>query len=172
MPFLKRSHGIVKQVLAGWQANIIFNWQSGSYVNAPSGAFSTGVDPALPDGQQSYRRWFSTCTITLTGARQNCASASEPAAWIIQPAYTLRTLGLVMPKISQGWRRQGDLSLFKNFALTERVKLQVRGAAYNFTNTPQFGTPNVSINSANFGVITLSTVNDPRLIQLSMRLNF
>src|SRR5262249_19981867 len=47
MPFLKRSHGIVKQVLAGWQANIIFNWQSGSFVNAPSGTFSTGVNPAL-----------------------------------------------------------------------------------------------------------------------------
>jgi hypothetical protein len=171
-PFFKGSTGVVKQVLSGWQANLIFNWQSGWHVAGPSGAYSTGINPALPSDQQSFNRWFNTCTITLKGSRQNCASADQQAAWIIQPAYTLRTLGTVLPTVTVGWRRQGDLSVFKNFPLRERLVLQFRAAAYNFTNTPWFSAPSTSINSANFGVITLSQANDPRYIQLMMRLSF
>ena len=35
------------------------------------------ISPRLPEGQQSRARWFNTCTLTTTGTRQNCASASE-----------------------------------------------------------------------------------------------
>ena len=35
-----------------------------------------------------------------------------------------------------------DMSLFKNFNITERIKAQLRLQAYNLTNTPHFGNPN------------------------------
>jgi hypothetical protein len=64
-----------------------------------------------------------------------------------------------------------DLSLFKNFQLTERYRLQVRAEAFNFTNTPIFGGPGASFGVAQFGVIS-TQANTPRQIQFGMRFAF
>ena len=39
-------------------------------------------------------------------------------------------------------QRNLDFSMFKNFAVTEAVKIQFRAEAFNVTNTPYFGQPN------------------------------
>jgi hypothetical protein len=45
-----------------------------------------------------------------------------------------------------------DLGLFRNFVVTERIKLQIRGEGINISNTPHFANPganvsNMSLNS-------------------------
>ena len=50
--------------------------------------------------------------------------------------------------------------------------MQFRANAYNLANTAQFGNPNTSFGSANFGVIGISQVNDPRIVELALKLNF
>ena len=56
-----------------------------------------------------------------------------------------------------------NMSLFKHFKITERFDLELRGEAFNLSNTPQFNNPcggggcQASITSATFGYIT-STV--------------
>ena len=47
-----------------------------------------------------------------------------------------------------------DASLFRNFNITERWRLQFRAQALSIKNTPQWGNPSTDINSANFGFIT------------------
>ena len=64
-----------------------------------------------------------------------------------------------------------DLSLFKNFEITERVRLQVRAESFNFTNTPIFGGPGAAFGVPAFGVIG-AQANNPRQIQFGMRLTF
>ena len=49
-------------------------------------------------------------------------------------------------------QRNLDFSMFKNFTLTEQLKLQFRGEAFNAFNTPFFGQPN------NLGFISPSSV--------------
>ncbi|HET8548920.1 MAG TPA: hypothetical protein VFL57_12980, partial [Bryobacteraceae bacterium] len=49
-----------------------------------------------------------------------------------------------------------DASLFRNFRLTENLKLEFRAESFNFTNTPHFAAPNGNANSSNFGKV-LST---------------
>jgi hypothetical protein len=67
-----------------------------------------------------------------------------------------------------------DFSLIKHFALgfVEGARLDFRAEAFNLFNHPQFGSPNADFNSQNtFGVVN-STVNNPRLFQLALKLAF
>jgi hypothetical protein len=47
-----------------------------------------------------------------------------------------------------------DLSLFRDFKLTERFKLQFRAEAFNLGNTPHFNAPDSDVSSSDFGKIT------------------
>jgi hypothetical protein len=95
-------------------------------------------------------------------------------------------------------QRSMDFSIFKDFQLKERMKLQFRAEAYNITNTENFGQPNVQINgwsthpyivagtpvntgglgaiptaAGQFGQITASNVAmNPRQFQLALKLIF
>src|SRR5581483_2892130 len=82
-----------------------------------------------------------------------------------------------------------DASLIKNFAITERVRLQLRAEAFNLFNRANFGVDNVpditsatgqfgmfNINSSTFGrlqVTVQAAGNDPyRVLQFAARLQF
>jgi hypothetical protein len=64
-----------------------------------------------------------------------------------------------------------NLSAFRKFQLTERVNMEFRGEAHNFTNTPHFENPNGSVTSPNFMYIT-SAVQDQRVIRFGLRFGF
>ncbi|MDQ6678487.1 MAG: hypothetical protein M3Z09_14470, partial [Acidobacteriota bacterium] len=80
-----------------------------------------------------------------------------------------------------------DLSLFKDFAFTEWIRLQFRAEAINIANTPQFSTPDASIGDAklaatatapavngngNFGKVLGAQVGTERHVQFQLRLQF
>jgi hypothetical protein len=65
-----------------------------------------------------------------------------------------------------------DFSIIKQFALPRReMGLNFRAEFFNLFNHPQFGSPVADINQAGFGAVN-STVNNPRLIQLALKLSF
>lgn len=170
LPFGKNSKGITRQMIGGWQFNWIATFQTGLPVNAPGNAVSTGVNPAIDNPTSA--RWFNTCTLTLAGVRQSCASADQPVAWLVQDPYALRTLSFRLPNVRTLRAPIADFSVFKNFPITERVRMQFRAESFNLTNTPWFGAPNTTLGSANFGIVSPSQANDPRNVQLSLRLQF
>lgn len=66
-----------------------------------------------------------------------------------------------------------NFGLSKNFAITERARIQFRTEFFNLTNTPQFNTPNTNINDANnFGRIQGTQGFTNRQIQFGLRLEF
>jgi len=70
------------------------------------------------------------------------------------------------------WSAGADVSLLKNFTITERVTFQVRGEAYNVTNTPFFAPgQTIDINSSSFGRMT-SVATAARVVQFAGRLTF
>ena len=90
------------------------------------------------------------------------------------------------PTMRLGDTRNIDLSIVKRFAVPERMKLEVRGDAYNVINHPQFtgmpvstlGSPTVMApsflvpQSPLFGNINGTMSGNPRVIQLALRLMF
>jgi hypothetical protein len=164
LPFFSNGTGVLHKVLGGWEMNAIVRYLNGSLVGAPGGVYSTGVNPKLSDA--TYQQWFNTCTLNTSGVRQNCANASQPVAFVQLPPYTLATL-VGLPGIRTEVPTTMDFSVFKTFAIYERMKLQVRANAYNVANTPIFGAPNSTT-----GVVGIGQVNDPRIVELAMKLSF
>lgn len=64
-----------------------------------------------------------------------------------------------------------DLSLFRDFPLSERYRLQFRAEAFNVSNTPHFDNPTSSVNSGDFMRIR-SAASDQRTIRFGLRLHF
>ena len=65
-----------------------------------------------------------------------------------------------------------DLSAFKQFIVREGVSLEIRGEFFNVGNRPNFGGPGTGLNSSTYGLVTLTQANDPRIGQLTARINF
>ena len=63
-----------------------------------------------------------------------------------------------------------DVNLSKRVTITERANFELRADVLNILNTPQWGNPNMSINSTSFGRITSASGN--RTFTLNARLNF
>jgi len=64
-----------------------------------------------------------------------------------------------------------DLSLLKDFRITEAVNLQFRWEIFNLTNTKLLSVPNNNFSSSAAGSIT-SLSGDPRVMQFALRLSF
>ena len=60
-----------------------------------------------------------------------------------------------------------DLGLFKNWAISERFKLQFRAEFFNAFNQTHLGSPINTLVSPAFGQIV--TAGDPRLIQFGLK---
>jgi outer membrane receptor protein involved in Fe transport len=73
-----------------------------------------------------------------------------------------------------------DMSLVKNTAITERLKLEIRADAFNLFNHAEFADPITSISSPEFGRIVNTGTNAvvgppaplPRILQLAARFTF
>ena len=151
--------------LGGWQVNGIFVLQSGVPLipNLQSGVLPGATqrpnllyEPGLPGSVQSRIDHYL-----------------DPNAFSRPASYTFGNAPRTLSRARGPGLKNADVSMFKNVNIKpERsVYLQIRGEAFNVTNTPIFADPNVTVGSTSFGVIT-ATQNSPRTLQVAMKLNF
>jgi hypothetical protein len=153
----------VNGALGGWQANGILTLNSGHplvFTTASNNSYTFGGgqhpnvvgNPVLSSGQGIYE-WFNTTAFA-------------------QPAnFTSGNLARTYTGVRSDWTRNLDASLFKNFTVTERIRVQFRAETFNLSNTPVFSAPGTTLGGANFGVIT-GQANSPRNLQLGLKLLF
>jgi hypothetical protein len=157
---------LARIVASGWQLNGIATFRDGVPLS-----LSTSSNNLFNFGGAQRPNWNGT-DFSVPGRIQdrlnryfNPASFSQPAPFTF--GNVARTLGSLRgPGVSNI-----DLSLFRNIALHEGVKLQFRAEAFNLLNRVEFGLPNTTIGSSAAGTIS-SQVNQPRDIQLALKLLF
>ena len=149
-------------VIGGWQLNGILTIQSGIPFNLSSPGEPTNGRPDQ----------IGPVTInTGNTAEYFTTSAFAPApvnssGVLIRPG-TLGRNVLIGPGI-----RTVDMSLFKTFALTEKLKLEFRCEAFNIANHPVYSNPNGDITAGNFGQITSTLLASERQIQFAAKVFF
>jgi hypothetical protein len=172
LPFFANAAPALRMVLGGWMLAGTANYTRGGMIGV-GGANPTGIDPRIPNPTEAHM--FNTCTYNdNTGLRQNCQSTTEPIAWIITKPYTLLTYP--SPQFTY-WRQpnppQINMSLFKSVKFKERAKLEFRAEAFNLTNSPVNNYANTTATASTFGArTTISQGNDPRQVQMGLRLSF
>jgi hypothetical protein len=101
-----------------------------------------------------------------------CDSPSSTPAYQQHLNFTFNNIGPYMNGVRQRVHPLVDLSLFKQFKIKERTSFEIRGEFFNVLNTPNFGGPGNSTGTSTYGLVTLTQANDPRLTQLTARINF
>jgi len=86
-------------------------------------------------------------------------------------AETLGTLGNSRRRFFSGpGLNNWDIAILKDTAITEGMKLEFRTELFNAFNHAQFQQPDGNINDGSFGMVLKA--NDPRIMQLSLKLLF
>jgi hypothetical protein len=183
LPLFRDAKGLTKGLLGGWQLASIITIESGAPVNLgisgglnnPASIISNSGNRPDVQGSISYPK---TVAQWFTGNFGHAVTVNGKAA----QAGTLCQTGpdcygnLGFDAITGPGRQNWDVSLLKNFAFSERAKLEFRVEAFNIWNHPQFeGNSNTgglgkSFGSGNFGQITAAF--DPRELQLGLKLVF
>jgi hypothetical protein len=165
LPFGKALSGLPGALMKGWQINTIAFWQTGlpfTVVDPSPRINLPGVGSDRPD--------------VVPGQAVTVPNPSI-AEWFNTAAFAPQTLGTPgdegRNQLYGPHMRRVDLSLFKEFELRERARLQFRAECYNLSNTPSFSQPNNSLGTAGFGAIssTVPTVGQ-RSFQFAIKVLF
>jgi hypothetical protein len=148
LPFAAGATGAKAWLLQGWSANFIGYWQTGLPFTVSNGFHNSNGRPQinLPTLWADRPDWSGRpCKVSNPSISQ----------WFDVAAFTPQAAGTAGnehdDQLFGSHTRRADLSLFKNFKLTERDTLQFRAECYNISNTPNFSLPSATINGWNPG---------------------
>jgi hypothetical protein len=163
LPFFKRSNGLVKQVLGGWQLSGVTAIRSGMPISPELGRDIAGVgsatrqrplasgSPVLSKSERSITRWFNGSVYS-------------------QPAFGTFSSVARNVVIGPGWN-VWDMSFNKYVTIKEGMRMEIRADGFNVFNHTQFNGVGTSFfTPATFGRVT-STRNE-RSFMVGARLQF
>lgn len=156
-------------IFGGWQANVIGTYQSGR-------PFSVTCSSTINCDYNGDGSGFDRPNTPAFGNTLNNPSRSDFINGVFEvtdfPTPTFNTNGTLGRNTFRGPDYMTvDFSLFKNIPITEGVRLQLRGEAFNIFNRVNLFLPNTLLNSpANFGQSTAAF--DPRQLQFAAKIVF
>jgi hypothetical protein len=188
--FMSNASRGVDYLVGGWQLSGVAFWGSGipftpSYTNFGSDADTGPNRPNLVGdasvSNPSAAGWFATatpgttgsgCTTTTTATALLNANGCTRGPW--QRPTKAGTFGTVARNSFFGPRFFNyDLSLSKNFRITETLKGQFRAELYNAFNHVNLGQPTATVDSTTAGqIFGIATLAQMRKWQFGLRLNF
>jgi hypothetical protein len=187
MPFFVDQNGLLTNVVRGWQLNGIWSFQSGAHWSPfnknppllqasaacnpatfdPANCVNTGGDYNL-DGENNDRPNAIANNVHATTA-QWADGFNLPGKFFSAPC--LGCVGNLGRNTFVGpsyW--VGDISLFRNCQISEKIRLQLRIEAFNALNHTNFLIGNNLIGSPGFG--QAAGTAPPRNLQFGLKLSF
>jgi Carboxypeptidase regulatory-like domain/TonB-dependent Receptor Plug Domain len=160
-------NSVVNALIGGWNLNGVLSFNSGTAFDAGS-----GKDQAQT-GNYNYGNGYGYERANLVGSPY--PSGKGPAEWINVSSFQLPALDtfgdLGRDSLRSDWYKNLDLSIFRQFPITERFRAEFRFEMFNATNTPVWAIPVTSMEAPNFGTVT-STANTARQLQFALKLYF
>ena len=183
--------GAKEVLLGGFQVQGLFTYQSGNPLTLGNVYFNGSIDSLRSDISGStigaigssnvldnvFRAdvtktgfYFTDAAVQTNGVVDPAKQRSDPR---INLSQNIRTLSSRFSNLRSQSINAIDLSVLKNFAITERMKLQFRCEALNATNHPSFSAPDLNPRNPTFGRVTSTAqVVLPREFQLGLKLLF
>jgi hypothetical protein len=187
--FLSNATGVKRHIVGGWLMQWIATVEGGQPVTIGCNTGTTnglGCNALLVAGQDRYTSKEAPNGMWNAAAfTQPCnPETGKPAGCI--PLTGLGLLGGAPTQLTGPGIARFDYSLFKDFQLSERSRLQFRAEFFNILNHPTFNPPNLGGNGvvsipgsgnfldSNFGKSggTRYRPYDPRQIQFALKLYF
>ncbi len=171
--FLSGANGVVNAFVGGWSANFIISAQNGTPVTPNTSYYYDCNHSYTPDGGPKLNNYI-----------YNDYSSGNPlGCYSSIPQYGNKNLPDRISTLRNPSLVNLDLGVHKDFAITEKYRLQLRGEALNLTNSvlfpgpdtnPSDGPPTAQSNGTytGYGTVNLVEQNFPRIVQLSLKLLF
>ncbi|MEO6802554.1 MAG: TonB-dependent receptor, partial [Granulicella sp.] len=181
---LSNANGFVNRIVGDWKLNGIYTAQSGfplafqySSANTLQTNFAAGdAGPGLPAGVS--RPDFVP---NATGCANNKSISGSPknkltkyfntACFVKSSEFAYGNEPRVDPDLRAEGINNFDFSLGKSVSIEGRFNFEFRAESFNLLNRTQFAPPNAQVDVATYGTVA-TQINQPRLLQLSGRINF
>jgi hypothetical protein len=166
------SNRALRLIVTGWQVSPIVRITS-----AQEFSVTSNVDTAV-SGQSGQTPNYNGAN-AYTSDRNACQSP-PCVAWLaansVSGAFSTPATGSYGNLGLNNFKGPGyftlDVSFVRNFKIREKMSLQIRAEAFNLPNKANFSTPVATLTSGNFGQITSTGTNPPRIIQLAGKFYF
>jgi hypothetical protein len=131
-------------IIGGWQVNGILSLTSGRLFDV------TASNTISNTGSITQER-ANVVGDPMSGSCPNGAAVGARNCWFNISAFAVPstgTYGNFSRNVLRGDARNSlDVSVFRNFPITERTRLEFRAEAFNVTNSPIWGNPNSNISN-------------------------
>jgi len=169
--FFGDASGVGGKVISGWGLDGVTTFQRGFPVKIQYGQGNSLTALGLTNGNLS-QNVVPGCNKDASGSPVSRLSGwFNTSCFVAPPDWGFGNEARVDPSLRQQGITNFDFAVFKRTSVTERAYLEFRTEFFNLFNHPQFGPPNGTLTSPNFGVVT-NTINNPRLIQFALKLAF
>lgn len=170
IPGFRDSSGLAKALLDGWQFNGILSLSTAT----PFTAYDSS-NVSLQGSHPEVTGFFSSRPDLVSDPDEGPHTAEQ---WVSRSAFRRLDPLTEAGKFGNSGRNIArgdgignlDLSLLKDFQISERVRLQFRAEVFNLTNHPNFALPVNDLASPSFGRIL--EAGPARLIQFGLKLIF
>jgi hypothetical protein len=173
----RNMNGIANAILGGWQTNAIVRIDDGRpiiplLVNGGTPIPTYGQRPDLT--ARLRRASGSPEQSVQNGNFSGTSYFANPDALAPPANFTFGSSPRTISTVLQPGARDVSMSIFKEFPLSrlrEGMRVEIRAESFNTFNHPHFQGPDSTVGSSTFGLIT-SVVNDPRQLQLALKVYF
>lgn len=175
-PFLANAHPVVNAIAGGWNIAAIMNYASGMPLRAPTsrtrptGWNGPGVLANFNTPAGGFNRIFDTSKFNPWAPADPTNRFFDPAAFSDAPRTDLGSSPIRFPTMRMLWSLNEDVTVMKRFAITERVRLELRVEFFNFFNRHYFGAPDTNMFNTTFG--NVRTADGNRQGQAGVRLDW